>query len=147
MIRASVRPWPDRIDAVIAAEYPPPFFPRVRAGGSIRRVVEISAEGLALLRAARMAVAVEQFQRDHAEQLPASVDELAPRYLSALPVDPFTGRPLRMLTDSRGYTVYSVGSNRRDDGGRELGPSLGGSTASPRVSTRADVGIRIERRN
>ncbi|HEY2904494.1 MAG TPA: hypothetical protein VGJ29_01240 [Vicinamibacterales bacterium] len=145
MIRVSDRAWPDRIDAIVNAEYVPSFFAAGRARGFMRPLVESSAERLALVRAARVTVAVEQYQRDHGEQLPASLDQLVPAYLSAAPIDPFTGQSLRLLSDTRGYTVYSAGRNRRDDGGRDIGPSFGSGTARPRQSVGTDVGIRIQR--
>ncbi len=33
-------------------------------------------------------------------------------------VDPFNGQPLRVKRDPRGWVVYSVGPNGKDDGGR-----------------------------
>jgi len=36
-----------------------------------------------------------------------------------LPVDPFTGQPLRFRKLETGYVVYSVGENGVDDGGEE----------------------------
>jgi hypothetical protein len=42
---------------------------------------------------------------------------LVPQYLTSLPPDPFSGNPLRFKQDATGYTVYSVGTNQRDDGG------------------------------
>lgn len=35
-----------------------------------------------------------------------------------LPIDPFTGGPLRICANERGMTVYSVGLNEKDDGGK-----------------------------
>jgi hypothetical protein len=144
MIRASDRAWPDRIDAIAAADYAPPFFPRGRASTFMRSFVENTAERLALLRVARIAVAVERYEREHGEQQPATLDVLIPTYLPMPPVDPFSGRPVRLLSDSRGYTVYSVGRNRHDDGGHDVGQPFG-SIARPRASLGADLGIRIER--
>ena len=146
MIRASNRPWPDRIDAIVAADYAPSLFTARRPRGLIRAIVEAQAERLALVRAGRAVVAVERYEREHTDRPPTSVDALVPAYLAAAPVDPFSGRPLLLLTDGNSYTVYSVGRNRRDDGGRDLGSAFGGATASPRASFGPDIGIRIERR-
>jgi hypothetical protein len=149
MIRVSNQPWPDRMDAIVSAEYVSPFSSRDRARALMRSVVEAQAERLALVRAARLAVAVEQYAREHAEQLPTSLDAVVPKYLAAAPVDPFSGRPLLLRADDHSYTVYSVGPNRRDDGGRDLGQQFGGTTTStgwPRASRGADIGIRIQPR-
>ena len=42
-----------------------------------------------------------------------------PLYLNAVPADPFDGQPLRFKRLSKGYVIYSVGSDGRDDGGKE----------------------------
>jgi hypothetical protein len=147
MIRASERPWPERIEAIAAAEYWPSLAATGHVGSFMRSVVEGQAERLALVRAARIAVAVEQYEREHEERLPASLDALVPAYLAAAPIDPFSGRSMLLLTSPDGYTVYSVGRNRGDDGGRDIGQSFAGRTAWPRQSLGTDVGIRIARKN
>jgi len=146
MIRVSGEPWPSRMDAIVDTEYAPPFSSRDRVRAFMRSVIEAEAERLALVRAARIVVAVELYEREHAERLPPSVGDLVPAYLPAAPIDPFSGRPLRLVGDRRAYTVYSVGRNRRDDGGRDIGQSFGGDTAWPRQSAGTDVGIRINPR-
>jgi hypothetical protein len=143
MMRVSNEPWPSRMDAIVDTEYVPPFSSRDRGRALMRSVIEAQAERLAIVRAARIVVAVERFEREHAERLPASVDDLVPTYLPSAPIDPFSGQPLHLVADARGYTVYSVGRNRRDDGGRDIGQSFGGATAWPRQSFGTDVGIRI----
>jgi hypothetical protein len=40
-----------------------------------------------------------------------------PTYLAAVPTDPFDGQPLRYKKLAKGYIVYSVGENGKDDGG------------------------------
>ena len=34
-----------------------------------------------------------------------------------LPIDPFTGQPMKYVVDEKGYRIYSVGTDRVDDGG------------------------------
>jgi hypothetical protein len=53
------------------------------------------------------------------DKLPASLDELADG--EPVPVDPFTGAPLKLRSDERGLVVYSVGRNEKDDGGKTFG--------------------------
>ena len=54
---------------------------------------------------------------------PASLDALvAEKLLPALPVDPFTGLPLRYHPGNQ--VLYSVGSDHRDDGGNGAGQHL-----------------------
>ncbi len=49
-------------------------------------------------------------------RLPARLEDLVPKYLSALPLDPFSGEPLR-YNATQGL-IYSVGMNLKDEGGR-----------------------------
>lgn len=61
-------------------------------------------------------VALKAYQSQQAK-LPATLDELVPEYLSAVPTDDFDGRPLRYRPTDR--LIYSVGSDCKDDGGIE----------------------------
>jgi hypothetical protein len=38
--------------------------------------------------------------------------------MSAVPADPFDGRPIRMATIGGAVVVYSIGKDLKDDGGR-----------------------------
>ncbi len=53
-------------------------------------------------------------------RLPAHLDELVPKYLSKLPQDPFTGQPLIYRAQGTDWLLYSVGTDRVDDGGRPV---------------------------
>ena len=144
LIRASRRAWPDRIDALATAgRSRTSLFGGKQPFGT--GLFEAAADHLAVVRATRVVIAVEQYRRDHLEQLPSTLDDLLPAYLPAAPVDPFSGRAMRFLVDEHGYAAYSVGRNRQDDGGRDLGSWRGGATAWPRGSFGPDIGIRIER--
>ncbi len=48
---------------------------------------------------------------------PESLDVLVPRYLDAVPSDPFDGQPLRLRRLPDGLVIYSVGTDGVDDGG------------------------------
>jgi hypothetical protein len=74
--------------------------------------------GLAQIRAARTALAVERY-RLKTGSLPASLEGLVPGYLATIPLDPFTREPLKFRQLARGYVVYSVGRDLSDDGGKE----------------------------
>jgi hypothetical protein len=80
------------------------------------RVILKDANITAQIRAARVAIAVEQFRLAH-DQLPLSLAELGSSGTGELPADPFDGRPLRYKRLPRGYAVYSVGEDATDDGG------------------------------
>jgi hypothetical protein len=71
-------------------------------------------------RMAAVALAVRWFAVEHAGRLPGSLDELIPRYLPAVPLDPMAkGRPLGYLPGPARPLVYSVGYNSTDDGGSD----------------------------
>jgi len=61
-------------------------------------------------------LAIRRFEIDQG-RLPGSLEELAPRYLPAVPRDPFSGGPLVYRRSAEGYRLYSLGKNRLDDGG------------------------------
>jgi hypothetical protein len=49
---------------------------------------------------------------------PASLDNLVPEFLASVPIDYMDGRPLRFRQQpDRGFVLYSVGEDGRDDGG------------------------------
>jgi hypothetical protein len=76
------------------------------------------ADGLAHIRNAHTAVAIERFRLMH-RQLPDSLNNLVPQFLSAVPTDPFDGQPLHYHQLGKGYVIYSVGRDGHDNGGRE----------------------------
>ena len=45
------------------------------------------------------------------------MEELEPRILSKLPKDPFTGKGYIYKRKGKGFIIYSLGDNLRDDGG------------------------------
>ncbi len=65
----------------------------------------------------QVAFALAAYRRDHGTY-PAKLDDLAPKYLAAVPEDLFSGRALVYHPSEKGYLFYSVGVNGKDDGGR-----------------------------
>jgi hypothetical protein len=49
---------------------------------------------------------------------PGNLEALVPDILSEVPIDPFTGKPLMYKIENGELLIYSLGSNRKDDGGR-----------------------------
>lgn len=65
--------------------------------------------------------AIELFRLRHG-RLPDNLHELMPGCLAVLPIDPYSGRPLKYRvmpedTDVPPFLLYSVGMNGKDDGG------------------------------
>jgi type II secretory pathway pseudopilin PulG len=51
---------------------------------------------------------------------PPRLDDLAPKYLPAIPADVFSGKPLNYRPNDNGYLLYSVGLNGLDEEGRSM---------------------------
>ena len=51
---------------------------------------------------------------------PQKLEELVPGYLASVPADTFAGAPMRYKIENGRYTLWSVGPDARDDGGRPL---------------------------
>jgi hypothetical protein len=65
----------------------------------------------------RVEVALFRFKKDHGS-FPATLAELTPVYLAAIPADPFGGKPLHYaLQDGAGFQLYSVGPDLQDNHG------------------------------
>ncbi len=68
---------------------------------------------------------------------PNTLDELVPRWIAAVPVDPWSGKPPlytrvdhRVDPHGRAFILYFVGPGGLDDGGSGIGPGLPASTWS-----------------
>ncbi len=70
-----------------------------------------------LHRLTKVALAIECFRRENGERLPIRLTALVPEYLDSVPLDPFSGESLHYIRQRNGFAVYSVGKDRRDDGG------------------------------
>jgi hypothetical protein len=64
-------------------------------------------------------LAVRCYQIDK-RRLPASLQDLLPDYLVAIPTDPFSGKPLLANAATGAFVIYSVGPDCRDDGGSPI---------------------------
>lgn len=64
----------------------------------------------ALLRSAIVALAAERYRRDK-KAWPDNVDQLCPQYLSAVPLDPFNGKPFPYQRLDDGVVIKAVGQN------------------------------------
>jgi hypothetical protein len=83
----------------------------------------------ARLRCLAVALAAERYRLTH-HAWPDSLDCLTPDFLSAVPLDPYDGEPLRFRRTDEGVVVYSVGEDRVDNDGElslqgEPGTDLG----------------------
>lgn len=143
-IEACEKPLPERVEAVRAldmgktVEDLPRYCLVTRTLLSAYDLVaEVDAEDVGRLGAARAALAVERYRLAKG-RLPERLDELVPQYLERVPADPFDGEPLRYSRREKGYVVYSIGPDGKDDGGAEEDPE------DPRARA-PDVTFTIER--
>jgi hypothetical protein len=84
------------------------------------RAVATSWQGYANCHALVAQIAAERYKRDKGTY-PESLEELQKAgYLKELPMDPWSDKPLVYRKTADGYTLYSVGMNFTDDGGKGL---------------------------
>jgi hypothetical protein len=68
------------------------------------------------------AIALKRYELGH-HRLPSDLAELVPEFLSAVPIDPMSGQPLRYHLNADGsFVLYSVGEDGHDDGGNPNPP-------------------------
>jgi hypothetical protein len=72
------------------------------------RIAETFATSRAELRCAIAALAAERFRLAHG-RWPNTLDELVPRSLAAVPLDPFDSKPVKLSRFDDGILIYSVG--------------------------------------
>lgn len=86
------------------------------------------AERVMVLRdAALCGLALEAYRRKYGIY-PTTLEALTPTFLPSIPADPVTGNPVRYVLKKGGPRVYSVGADRKDDGG--IPPTLDGRPAN-----------------
>jgi hypothetical protein len=84
---------------------------------AVDRALVKQARSCALLRLAQVVAAIERHRLAHGNELPEDLNQLVPALLAQIPKDPFDGQPIRYRKLDKGYLVYSVGEDRRDDKG------------------------------
>ncbi|HZL35247.1 MAG TPA: hypothetical protein VFC78_08050 [Tepidisphaeraceae bacterium] len=72
-------------------------------------------------RLSQVALALAAYKAEHGGY-PKRLEALAPAYLAAVPLDLFVDKPLVYAAAAKGYTLYSVGPNMIDDGGKSAKP-------------------------
>jgi hypothetical protein len=82
----------------------------------------------------RATIAIERFRLRH-QRLPESLDELVPGFVGAIPQDLFAGKPLTYQRNGDDFQIYSVGPDRKDNGGLDLDFSSGAGFDLPGVPT------------
>ena len=83
---------------------------------AVNKVAEATRRKLAYVRCLKTLVAVER-HRQATEAWPARLEELTPKLIASVPLDPYDGKPLRYRRVKDGVIVYSVGPDGKDNGG------------------------------
>lgn len=156
LVEAAEAPWPEKaqrgLELIEASRTG--TLAAARPGGYARALTSplmamsaftqaVDPTALIVDRGSLVAVAIERFRRDRGS-VPPTLSDLVPEYLVDVPEDPYSGRPLLFRASENGYTVYSVGPDRQDDGG-DLSVEAGarGRAQAPRTVRSADAGIRV----
>jgi len=125
LVSAAEKPTPDvlgepygkALDSQLAASrYRFAFLARMLLPAELRSIQQCEI-ARAKLRSAVACVAALRFRNDTGAW-PASLAALLPKYLTAVPLDPFTAKPLIYRVRDDGIVVYTVGKNGIDDGGK-----------------------------
>ncbi|MEE8169011.1 MAG: hypothetical protein V3T70_00550 [Phycisphaerae bacterium] len=83
----------------------------------LRWFVALHLASVCETRASAAMIALAQYHRRHG-RYPDSLSELVPEFLPAVPIDVVDGEPLRYRLTDDSYILYSIGVNKKDDGGR-----------------------------
>jgi hypothetical protein len=105
---------------------------QVGIGKSIQACQRTQAQ----LRCVAVSVAVERY-RLAVGQWPDSLNQLIPKYLQTIPIDPFDGQPLRYRKFDGGVMVYSVGIEGIDHQGDLFSPK------DPTTYETKGIGLRV----
>jgi hypothetical protein len=83
---------------------------------AIRKFGAAARRKLAMVRCLKVLVALEQYRREKGAW-PPKLENLTPKLLKRVPLDPFNGKLLRYRPVADGVIVYSVGPDGTDNGG------------------------------
>jgi len=101
---------------------------------SADRIGDVADRAEQITRNTLLATALAAHFAEH-KAYPAKLAALAPKSIAKVPDDVFSGKPLIYKRTAKGYLLYSVGVNGKDDGGHLL-------TDDPRGD---DIGVRMPR--
>jgi hypothetical protein len=124
-IEVSTRGYPERLDHIAALDFSRPLKTRSPPGAGsgipirdrvysgIVNTLDRDAEFSARVAVLKAGLAMRRAKLEGL--IYTNLTPLVPKYLTALPMDPFSGEPIRVLPYKGRREVYSVGKNRVDD--------------------------------
>jgi len=86
-------------------------------GPTARVFLEVRDRGRSQAELLMVDLALRAYRADH-DTWPASLKELSPQYLQRVPLDRYSGRPLIYRPEGTTFSLYSVGKDGQDDGGK-----------------------------
>jgi len=111
----------ERIDQTVFDTANPRFHPyRILTHMLLPSLAKVHAKADRSLTTSRLAITVAALERHRLAtgSYPKSLDDLVPKWLPAVPLDPMDGQPLRYRLNADGtFTLYGVGPNHADDNG------------------------------
>lgn len=84
---------------------------------AVHKVQSASERSEQIQRNLHLAFALAAYHRDN-KRYPGKLDDLAPKYLAAIPNDIFAGKALKYRPAENAYLLYSIGANGKDEEGR-----------------------------
>jgi hypothetical protein len=81
------------------------------------RCLQVSLDGDAHRDLVRLAIAATLYKAKHGKY-PEKLADLVPEFLGEIPSDPYDGRSLRLRRVKEEVVIYSIGRDRKDDGGQ-----------------------------
>jgi hypothetical protein len=150
LIHAAKQPWRQRQDILgsIVRQAPGPARPLQRPAAGLSAAVlmdtdiPMTDERVAFTSASRVALAIERYRREHQQTLPSTLADLVPAFLDEVPADPYADATLLYKEAADGYTIYSVGRNKTDEGGN-LTPGKPRWPPQGLISNAPDLGIYV----
>jgi hypothetical protein len=109
---------------------PPEWDPVLGGAGLDLHSIQLSlVRPPANLRLLRVELALREYHQQH-DAYPATLQQLVPGELAAVPIDPFSEQPLRYRREGAAYVLYSVGPDLKDDHGTPIASSRSISVSS-----------------
>ena len=105
---------------------------------ALSKCVKLHYRSQALLQLGRTAAAIERYRLNNDNKLPGELTDLVPAYLKEIPTDPFDQTPIKYIQQGKGYTIYSIGMDMTDNGGKEF------NDEGYRLTDGADITFTVE---
>jgi hypothetical protein len=122
LVRLAERPWHE-----VREQFGAPDSPSLPSGHgvmadllvpAVRASFHANARGLAMIRSLRIFNALRRFAEQHGREAKSLAELDLPE---ASTIDPYSGKPLKLMRAEDGWVVYSVMENGKDDGGDFIG--------------------------